>query len=412
MISTRVCIVGAGPAGATAALQLDRLGISCVIVDKAIFPRDKVCGDGLSGKVASVFEKIDAGIAERFRSLVHKQESWGVDFVAPGRHKIHIPYKPGYDCNTDKAAGYVCKRVIFDEFLINEVRRSPSATMMEGVNITSFQASTDGYRLSTADESIVIKANMLIIANGAQSNFTRHLHGYVQDPGFLSAGVRGYYRNVAGLHRDHFIELHFLNQLIPGYLWIFPLPDGEANVGLDMLTPDIAKHKINLRRLLEEILSNDPEIAPRFTNATRAGKVEGYTLPLAGKRFDYSGERYLIAGDAASMIDPLTGEGIGNAMYAGRLAAMKAAKACTENDYSHHLLKQYDADIKRILGAEFRLSRRLQKLTNQRWLFNVLLRKAGKSTNTQSMISAMLYDVNKRKQLTSPRFYLNLLSGT
>jgi geranylgeranyl reductase family protein len=411
LISTRVCIVGAGPAGATAALQLDRLGIDCIIVDKAVFPRDKVCGDGLSGKVVSVMEKIDPEMAMRFRKFVLKQESWGVDFISPGRHKIHIPYKQDYDCVKDQAAGFVCKRIIFDEFLVNEVRLSPSATLIEGVNITSFECLEEGYRLSTAEGSTVIMAKMLIIANGAQSNFTRHIHGHEQDPKCLSAGVRGYYKNVEGLHHDHFIELHFLDQLIPGYLWIFPLPGGEANVGLDMLNPDVVKNKINLRRMLEEILLTDPAVALRFKKATLAGKIEGYSLPLAGQPFNFSGHRYLIAGDAASMIDPLTGEGIGNAMYAGRLAALKAAKACNDDNYSHDLLKTYDEDISRVLGGEFCLSQRLQKLTRRRWLFNGLLKKASRSTYTQAMISAMLYDVEKRRQLASPRFYMNLLFG-
>jgi flavin-dependent dehydrogenase len=75
-METKVCIIGAGPGGATAALQLAQLGIECIVVDKAVFPRDKVCGDGLSGKVLTLLERIDKGIGERLQQAMFKLDSW------------------------------------------------------------------------------------------------------------------------------------------------------------------------------------------------------------------------------------------------------------------------------------------------------------------------------------------------
>src|ERR1700751_5520356 len=99
MLETKVCIIGAGPAGAAAALQLAQLGVECVVVDKAVFPRDKVCGDGLSGKVITALHRIDPAIAERLKGADFKVNSWGVTFGAPGRHTLDVGYRPDYNSN-------------------------------------------------------------------------------------------------------------------------------------------------------------------------------------------------------------------------------------------------------------------------------------------------------------------------
>ncbi|RYY22622.1 MAG: geranylgeranyl reductase, partial [Chitinophagaceae bacterium] len=227
-ISVTVCIVGAGPGGATVALQLNRLGIECTIVDKAVFPRDKVCGDGLSGKVITILEKIDPEMAVRFRAFENKQPSWGVSFVSPGRYAMPIPYKAGFNKEIDKPIGFVCKRLHFDNFLAEEMKKAPGINFIEGVSIDNYEKVGDGYQLSDAAGNLRITCSLLIIANGAHSAFTKKHANFQYLPHEYSAGVRGYYSNVKNLHSDQFIELHFLNQCLPGYLWIFPLSGGEA----------------------------------------------------------------------------------------------------------------------------------------------------------------------------------------
>jgi len=404
---TPICIIGAGPAGATTALQLNRLGVPCTIIDKAIFPRDKVCGDGLSGKVITALERIDPDIAKRFRTFAGKQESWGVDFVSPGRYTMHIPYKNDYKPSQDLPVGFVCKRRDFDNFLIDEIKQAAHTTLLEGINIEHYIRQPDGFIVSDASGKVKIKCSLLIIANGAQSSFAKK-HTQVTKDAAYSAGIRGYYSHVKGMHEHHFIELHFLRDLLPGYLWIFPLPDGDANVGLDMLSNDISRKKINLRKLLNEKLTTDPILKHRFNEAVLKGKLEGYVLPLAGNQPKISGDNYLLVGDAAFMIDPLTGEGIGNAMSAGRIAASHAEKALQQGDYSSASLRAYDDHVYRILGSEFNLSNRLQKLACYPSIFNWLMKRGSHSVKLQRLVSGMLYDIDLRKQLASPRFYLKL----
>lgn len=409
IINTNVCIIGAGPAGAAAALQLAVWGIPALVVDKAVFPRHKVCGDGLSGKVITALERIDKGIADRLRAFAPKADSWGVTFVSPGRTAVEIAYKPRYNKQTDQPPGFVSKRFHFDHFLVEEIKRRPELQLVEGVAIEQYTLLPDGYLLSDAAGNLQVKAELLIVANGAHSSFTREQAGIHLEPDHYAAGVRAYYKGVSGMHPDQFIELHFLESLLPGYLWIFPLPGGEANVGMDMLSGDIRRKKINLKQLLTDTLQNDPVLKARFKDAVATGPVEGYGLPLGSKRRSLAGERYLLAGDAAYLVDPFTGEGIGNGLYSGRIAAEHVRNALRANDFSAKALSAYTDHFYRVLGPELKLSHRLQRLVRYRRLFNLLMLICARNRQVRELVASMFYDVDIRKKLTNPLFYLKLL---
>jgi geranylgeranyl reductase family protein len=411
MIATDVCIIGAGPAGAAAALQLQQLNIPCIVVDKAIFPRDKVCGDGLSGKVLTALNRIDKGIGERLCQLIEKEDSWGVTFTAPSRDSLDIAYEPDYNpqAKTGIPAGFVCKRIHFDNFLVTELKRCPDVQLFEGQSIDHFTLEEDGYLLTNATGDFSVKAKLVIVANGAHSAFTKEVAGIYMEPQHYCAGIRAYYKGVSGLHADGFIELHFLRSLLPGYFWIFPLPNGEANVGISILSSVVRKRKLSLKKTLQEIVTNDPVMKERFKHATLSSGVEGYGLPLGSKKRTLSGERYMLTGDAAYLIDPFTGEGIGNALYSGRMAAHQAAACLQSTDFSAVYMKKYDEEVYRVLGTELGLSTKIQKLANRTWLFNFLMKMAMRNKQLRELMSCMFYEIDLRKKLTSPSFYVKLL---
>ncbi|MGE7775420.1 NAD(P)/FAD-dependent oxidoreductase [Chitinophaga sp. NPDC101104] len=411
MVQTDICIIGAGPAGATTALQLAYMGISCVVVDKAVFPRDKVCGDGLSGKVLTLLSRIDPGIAERLQQYVHKEDSWGVTFIAANRMSINIPYLPGYEKLPGEPRGFVCKRIHFDNFLVEELRRCPQVQLIEGKSITKYNLQPDGYLLADASGSLQIKTKLVIAANGAHSGFTKDVAGIRMEPDHYVAGIRAYYSGIKGLHADNLIELHFLKNVLPGYFWIFPLPNGEANVGVGMLSKVARRRKVNLKQLLLDAIQNDPVLRERFRDATLQGIIDGYGLPLGSKKRRLSGERYMLVGDAAFLIDPFTGEGIGNAMYSARMAAQQAAACIAANDFSAAAMLAYDANIARVLGPELTMSTRLQKLIRFPWLLNMLMRLGARNKELQELMTCMFHEVDLRKKLAKPQFYLRLLLG-
>jgi len=412
MLISKVGIIGAGPAGAAAALQLNQLGIDCVVVDKAVFPRDKICGDGLSGKVITCLNRIDPEIALRLQKATFKLDSWGVSFFSPNRQELAIGYRPDYNAEDSShkksPIGYVCKRLDFDNFLVEEMKRCTHIKLMEGVSVEQYSKETDGY-LITGTGGFQLKCDLLIIANGAHSSFTKDIAKIRMEPKYYAAGLRAYYKNVTGTNADNFIELHFIKKMLPGYFWIFPLPNGDANVGVGMLSDAIRRKRVNLKNELQDIIDNDPIIKERFKDATLIGSVEGYGLPLGGKQRVISGERYLLTGDAAFLIDPFTGEGIGNALYTGRIAANHAAKALEQNDFSAAAFAAYDTEVYRVMGPELLISHRLQKLVKYSWLFNLLVKISIRNKQVKELLSCMFYEVDLRKKLAKPSFYIKLL---
>ncbi|MDU0371276.1 geranylgeranyl reductase family protein [Hymenobacter endophyticus] len=411
-MTTDICILGAGPGGATAALHLANAGHRCLLLDRATFPRDKVCGDALSGKVISELRRIGEELPARFAAEPIQLPSWGIDFYAPNGRRLAVPFKPRYNPALDRAAGHISKRLHFDNFLIEEVRRHPEIDFRENTDVARHEQLPNGtWRLLAADGQEIATCRLLLVANGAQSHFARVVGGHELEPEHHCAGLRAYYRGVQGLHPDNFIELHFIKEFLPGYLWVFPLPNGEANVGVGMLTEAVSKKKVKLRERLEEILKTHPALKDRFATAERLGPVRGFGLPLGSKRRPLSGPGYLLLGDAGSLIDPFSGEGISHAMVSGRHAADWAARALAAQDFSPVFLKGYDAAVYNRLWQELRLSRAMQRLLGYPWLFNFIANRAANNPTLAETISNMFLDLDLRERLRQPSFYVKLLLG-
>jgi len=406
-----ICILGAGPGGATAALHLARAGHACLLLDRAAFPRDKVCGDALSGKVLSELKRIDESLPGKLAAAPAQVPSWGIDFFAPNGRRLAIPFKPHFDKTRDRAAGHVAKRLDFDNLLVEEVRRQPLITFRENADVAHTERTADGWELRAKTGEIVATCRLLLVANGAQSAFARQVAGHALEPEHHCAGLRAYYRNVQDMSADNFIELHFIKEFLPGYLWIFPLPDGQANVGVGMLSATVASKKINLRQRLDEILTTHPALAPRFAGAERLGPVRGFGLPLGSKRRALSGPGYLLLGDAGSLIDPFSGEGISHAMVSGRHAAHWAVEALQANDFGPDFLKNYDRAVYNRLGQELRLSSVMQRLLNFPSLFNFIANRAIGNPTLAETLSMMFLDLDLRERLRQPGFYFRLLFG-
>ncbi len=404
-----ICILGAGPGGVATALRLSYLGIPSVLIDKAEFPRDKICGDAISGKVTTLLNRLDPEILQRFNAEPVQVDIWGVRFVAPNSKVVDIPFKEHYIRDAHNAPGYVSKRVDFDNFLIEEVKRRPDIRFFPGTEITQIRRTGEGFHVQTADGQFACSSHLLIMANGAHSRFSRTYAGLEKDPAHHAAAVRAYYKGVTGFSKEEFIELHFLKELTPGYFWVFPLPNGEANVGLGMRSDFVKKRSLNLRECFLDVIENHPKIAPRFKAATLAGKVEGYGLPLGSKKQPVSGDHFMLVGDAGHLIDPLTGEGIGNAFYSGFIAAEQAEKCLKENNFSAAFLEDYDIRVARVLGEEMRLSYKLQQIGAYPYLVNIIANIIHRNRKVLNYLSDMYTDFNLREQLAKPWFWMKML---
>ncbi len=404
--------MGAGPGGAATALKLSHKGVRCLLIDKSVFPRDKVCGDAISGKAATILKRIDPVIMQRFENDKNLQtDIWGIRFVSPNAQVIEVPFKPGYNKETDAKVGFASRRKDFDNFLVEECRKRENIKLIEGVEISNYDKIPGGYRISDKGLTLEVESKLLILANGAQSNFSRHHAGLEKDEKHHAGAVRAYFKNVSGMHADGFIELHFLNSIIPGYFWIFPLPNGLVNVGLGMRTDFISKGRHNLKKMMETIIREEPGIKERFANAEIIDKITGYGLPLGSKRRKISGEHFMLVGDAAHLIDPLSGEGIGNSIYSGFMAAEQAVNCLETGDFSAEFMKAYDARVDRVLGAEMRTSYRLQKMMARPWIVNVISGWVAKKPSLIYLISDMYSDLQLRKKVLNPVFWVKSLFG-
>jgi len=159
-------------------------------------------------------------------------------------------------------------------------------------------------------------------------------------------GLRAYYKNVKGVEPDC-LEIHLLTRIPKGYFWIFPSTDGMANVGIGADKDVLTKHKINLRKEFSTIMQEVPQFKDRFTEAELMGDIKGWTIPIGyfNGKLPASGNRILLCGDAAALVDPATGEGIGPAMSSGRYAAQHIKKCFAENNFSAEFMKGYDKQI-------------------------------------------------------------------
>jgi geranylgeranyl reductase family protein len=348
-ITCDVIICGGGPAGSTCALALAGSGLSVVVIDKESFPRDKICGDAIAPYVPKVLNTIHPKYKVAALAFTEKVDVSTCRVVAPnGRHLDLV----------SPESGFIATRMAWDHFLYTLASAEPDITYFLNEQVTDVVCYESGVTVSTA--TTVFKAQLVIGCDGAHSIVNKKLAGTKPDLEHYSGAVRAYYKNVAGLTENTY-ELHFLKDTLPGYFWIFPVKDNIANVGLGMLSSEISKRKINLRETMEQIIKQDPTINARFKNAELRGKIEGFGLPLGSRKVTVSGHRFLMCGDAASLIDPATGEGIGQAMISGRYAGWQVKRCFKENNFSAQFMKQYDKELYAKLWKDHRRRYLLRK---------------------------------------------------
>ena len=412
ILNTDVLILGAGPGGAATALFLAKENIPCIVVDKAVFPRDKICGDALSGKVVEILNRYDRSFVEKLSLDPIQLNCWGVTFVAPNLEELSIPFRNKPKKTDEKreiAPGFITKRYNFDHFMVNEVKKHAGVNLMEGVEIDQFVKTPEGFTCSDKSGNYIIHAKLVIDGSGAHSQFAKKIGKLEVEKEHHCAGLRVYYKGVTGIKEGNYIELHFLKDFLPGYFWIFPLADGQCNVGVGMRSDYVGKKRINLKTELNNIIQKYPQLSERFKNAEPVDDIRGYGLPLGSKKRAISGDNYMLIGDAASLIDPFTGEGIGNAILSGYTAAQQAKEAIEIKNFSGTALKKFDEAIYRRLGDELSLSYRMQKLVKYPWLFNFVVRKANRNKVLRETIMVMFEDIDIRDRLRKPSFYFKLL---
>jgi geranylgeranyl reductase family protein len=343
-----VAIVGAGPAGAAAAITLARAGRNVVLLDKAEFPRDKICGDGITTGALRILE--DLGV--RPEAVASWTEVDDIHVVSPSRHEATFPLPRG---RGQYAA--VMRRADLDAAIVDQARTA-GATVIEGAEVVGADDRPDHVLLTLADDTTV-RAQYVIAADGMWSPMRKLLGTAV--PGYLGDwhAFRQYFHNTGPQARD--LWVWFEPDLLPGYVWSFPLPDGGANVGFGIQRGAKIATK-EMKALWPELLARPHIAAVLGPDAEPTDRHQAWPIPARTGELALSAGRVLWVGDAAAVTDPMTGEGIGQALLTGQLAARavladgspEAVRAAYEHAVTHHLVADHKMSLLLIRALKHR----------------------------------------------------------
>jgi geranylgeranyl reductase family protein len=386
-VTTDVVVVGAGPAGAAAAIALARAGRRVTLVDKATFPRDKICGDGLTTGALRILE--DLGVDP------HAIGSW------TSVSDIHVSGPTGrtatFPLPRDQGAyAVVCRRADLDAAIV-ERARDEGAVVIEGTEVTGAVDEGDRVILTLADGS-TLSAPYVVAADGMWSPLRKHLGTAV--PGYLGEwhAFRQYFRNTGPAARD--LWVWFEPDLLPGYAWCFPLPDGRANVGFGIQRGAKVTTK-QMKALWPELLARPHIAAVLGPDAEPESRHQAWPIPARIDEVALTAGRVLWVGDAAAATDPMTGEGIGQALASGLMAA-EAIVAGGPN-HPEEVRAAYEAAIEQELVADHKMSLLLVRALRHRKGARAAIWVAGLTPWTRRNFARWLFEDEPRAVVLTPR---------
>lgn len=318
--------------------------IEHILIDAAQFPRDKTCGDGLDLKAIAVLNNIDKKIiTEEIKSEGRINASYGFKIITTKGKQVIFDYQKS---GTDLPPYGTSKRIDFDNLLIEKFDKNYTS-FLQSTKAKSILRIDNKWEITAQqnDQSIKIICDLLVGADGDHSIVLKTVGERKIDRKHYSAGVRQYWKNVSDIHSSNLMEVYFPKKYPMSYFWIFPLKNGLSNVGYGMQSNVAAKSNYNITQIFNELIKEDENLKGRFINAIPQESVKGWGIPFASLQRKCFGDGWLLVGDAASMISPTTGEGIGTGMTTGLIAAKFAASAVAQNKFDESVFKNYDREI-------------------------------------------------------------------
>ena len=379
-----VIICGGGPGGSTTALGFADTDIKVAVIEKSSFPREKVCGDGMAPYIPKALDKISPKFKKAFDQFKERTPITHVNFYSFQGESVILPFPEPW---------FVSSRYHFDNFLYQQASALPNVSYFLEEQVTHVSISDTGVRIET-NRNQIFSGKILIGCDGATSMVRRQLTNYKIDPAYHCAAVRAYFEGVTDININTF-EFHYVSEYPNGYFWVFPSENNLANVGFSLITEDITKNNINIRETLFEVIERNPTLQKRFKNAKPIGEIKGWSIPLGYGQHPISGNRFMLVGDAASVADPLSGEGIGQAIVTGRIAAFHAKECFLSNDFTAKKMSNYDKAVDEKWGTTIRKRRYWAEIiAKHKWTLNLAVKLLGSnnfiSTITKKAIIKLL----------------------
>jgi geranylgeranyl reductase family protein len=374
-------VVGAGPGGIAAALRAHERGLRVLVVDKATFPRDKTCGDGLTAGALRLLEQMGVDIPA-MASCASVAETV---LVSPNGRQVSLPMP------TDGQYSVVVPRLDLDAALVTHAR-GRGLKITEGCALTGLDDTPSGAH-AELDDGTTVDASFIVAADGHWSTVRRLREPNAErDLGTWHA-FRQYFRGV----EDRRQWVLFERDLLPGYAWVFPLPDGRANVGFGVLRASGVSGK-HLHQLWTDLLGRTRMRGVLGERAEPEDAHRAWPIPASFDPARLADGRVLYVGDAASVVDPMTGEGIAQALETGMLAADAIARGGHAVDIAH----RYRDDVKHRLGRDLRFARALQRVLASPLGATAAIRTVALSDWTRRNFARWMFEDYPRAVLFTP----------
>ena len=343
-----VVISGGGPAGSGAAYHLRKLGLKVLVVEADKFPRDKVCGDAISPIAINELEAMGITKTPTFQNA---NEITKVGLFVENNHAIvnlilpdHLHYH-----------ARIIPRVELD-YAIYQKAKEEGAEFLEETRVINYQTFPHKVvtTLQQGKKQFEIISKIIIGADGSRSVVRRLLQEKTFDDDFQLVGLRAYYDNVQG--PSDRMDVYFMEENFPGIFWFFPEGKSGANIGLATLSNTFPHKQSQVKKILTDHIKNNKDIAARIGNGTLRNKIEGWPITFYDAKKEVTGDRVLLVGEAAGLINPLSGDGIQYALLSARWASEILGKCFEEDDFSAEKLADYKLVLDQELGYDLAFS--------------------------------------------------------
>lgn len=323
-----VVVVGAGPAGSSAAYNIAKNGISVLLIDKARFPREKACGDGVTPRAVRMLYRM--GLRDKIDGHFLKMQGYRLS-AGKSRMEALTPDIQGYPDHS-----YVIRRFDLDNMVLNHAREA-GAEVWEGCKVqTPLVAGgrVAGVRVKREGEQTDVLANVVIGADGAMSPVGKAMGLLDDDPKSMAVALRQYYEGVE--NTDEYLEMSCEKATRPVLGWVFPVAGTTANVGIGAMLHHVRKEDLNLNKVFDTFVSGTYQASRMLRNARPVSSRLGAVMRwgLGNNRIECPG--LMLVGDAASLINPLSGEGISYALESGEMAAEHLLENRGDSGFIYH----------------------------------------------------------------------------